>query len=387
MQKTKNTQIDEEIKKRTAALREELKAKSLDGGIQPVLTKYSDIDPEKLEWLWQNRIPMGKLTLLVGDPGLGKSMLTLDIAAHVSTGTPWPDLPGSKVEAGSVITLTAEDDLADTVRIRLEAAEANLERVITISAVEEKGEKQRDLYNLTKDFEVLVKAMEQTSDTRLVIIDPISAYMGSKNSNSNTEVREFLAPLAKLAAESGAAIVGISHLNKNPTVPAIYRTLGSIGFMAAARAVWMVAKEDEDEDLRLLLPKKGNLFKNPTGLAFRLDDVEVQTKDGPVTTARCRFEEGEVRKTADDILMAEIKNQRGPKRREEATDWLKGVLSSGSKPANEVYDQAKRDRIMKRTLDRAKKELGVKSDWIESGGKRISVWSLPNQKSKIAKES
>ena len=178
---------------------------------QPVLRKFSDIEPEKLEWLWPYRIPMGKLTLLVGDPGVGKTILTMDLAAHVSTGKPWPDLPNETIEVGSVIILTAEDDLADTVRVRLEAAGANLDRVETITDIKESGqnnkEKKRNLYNLTEDRVVLTKAIAQIKDVRLVVIDPITAYMGGKNPNSNTEVREYLAPLAKLAA------VQISHTN------------------------------------------------------------------------------------------------------------------------------------------------------------------------------
>ena len=94
--------------------------------IQPVLTTLSEIEPEKLKWLWEDKIPMGKVTLLVGDPGIGKSFLTMFMVAQVSTGRPWPDLATVGIEVGSVILLTAEDDLADTVRVRLEAADADL---------------------------------------------------------------------------------------------------------------------------------------------------------------------------------------------------------------------------------------------------------------------
>jgi hypothetical protein len=182
----------------------------------PLLRCFSDIAPKPLRWLWPSRIPLGKLTLLIGDPGLGKSLLTADIASRVTRGRPFPD--GATCESGSVIFLSAEDDAADTIRPRLDAAGADVSRVHTLEAVRVQltdGSLTEKAFNLETDCAALEVALRKHPDVRLIVIDPISAYLGGVDSHSNAEVRGVLARLATLAAQHGVAVLCITHLRKS----------------------------------------------------------------------------------------------------------------------------------------------------------------------------
>ncbi|MBU0639064.1 MAG: AAA family ATPase, partial [Planctomycetes bacterium] len=257
----------------------------------PVTVRLADVQPELLRWLWPGCIALGKLTLLCGDPGLGKSFVTLDLAARVSSGTTWPDLPLLPNPAGSVVLLSAEDDLADTIRPRLDAAGADATRVVAIQAVRRilvTGQTQDDYFDLTEDLPALEAAIQQVSDCRLVIIDPLTAYLGKTDSHKNAEVRAVLARLFELAARHKVAVLAVTHLNKANTLPAIYRAMGSLAFVAAARAVWAVVRDEDDETgrRRLFVPVKNNLGADETGLAYALEPAgqtaSVQWESDPV---------------------------------------------------------------------------------------------------------
>lgn len=244
-------------------------------GLQPVLTTLGSVEPSPVEWLWFNRIPLGKLTLLVGDPGQGKSFLSIYMAAQVTQGNSWPDIGNPNLK-GSVIMITAEDGIADTVRIRADAAGADVQKIIILEGVKtEKGE--FDFFNLINYLPALEKAIQETKDVRLVTIDPITSYLGTIDSHKNSAVRATLLPLAQLAENYKVAVVAISHLNKNTALQAIYRTMGSLAFIAAARAVWAVSRDEADESKsrRFLTPVKTNLSINPTSLAFSIVDTRV----------------------------------------------------------------------------------------------------------------
>jgi len=178
----------------------------------PVLHCFADIASKQLHWLWPGRIPLGKLTLLIGDPGLGKSLLTADIASRVSRGTSFPD--GAVCESGSVIFLSAEDDAADTIRPRLDVAGADVFRVHTLDAVRVQlsgGSVTEKAFNLETDCTHLESALSQHPDVRLIVIDPLSAYLGGTDSHSNAEIRGLLSPLAALAARCEVAVLAVTH--------------------------------------------------------------------------------------------------------------------------------------------------------------------------------
>lgn len=343
---------------------------------KPDIKWFKDIKLEPLKWLWPNRIPLGKISLLVGDPGIGKSLLSLYIAAQVSTGRPWADCSTSN-KPGSVVILTAEDDLSDTVGIRLKAAGANMGKVCTINAIVEK-DKSRNLYNLTKDVDVLIKTIQAIPDVKLVIIDPITAYMEGKNENKNAEVREYLNPLSDLARVADISIIGISHFNKNQmTQAAAYRVLGSIGFTAAVRAVWLVHQDPNNEINRFFVPLKGNLSKNPTGLSYTFVSVSVSTPYGLADSVCCAFSSETIYTTAEQLMAP--KDKRSP-RRDTAADWLKKYLADGPKFADAILKEALEAGHSERTLRTVKSKLAIQSikSFTPDGlGKGRWEWSLP----------
>jgi hypothetical protein len=246
--------------------------------VRPVIVRLSDVQPEAVTWLWPGRLAAGKLTLLVGDPGLGKSWITLDIAAHISTGTVWPD-GGDPTTPCNVLLLSAEDGLADTIRPRLDALGADVTRVHHL-AVLRAGDAERAVQ--LADTAALEQAITET-DARVMIIDPVSAYLGSTDSHRDAEVRGLMAPLALLAERTGVAVLGVMHLAKSAQRPAIYRAVGSIAFAAAARIVLAVAADPERAERRIVAPIKSNLSAPPAALAYTLADGRLIWETDPVS--------------------------------------------------------------------------------------------------------
>ncbi len=314
-----------------------------------IMRAFSEITPETLKWLWPSRIPLGKLTLLVGDPGLGKSLLTIDIATHVSRGASFPD--GTSCEPGAVIMVSAEDDPADTIRPRLDAAGADVSRVHILEGMRvtlaDNSTADR-AFDLEAGIATLEAALAQVRGVRLIIVDPISAYLGGADSNSNAEVRRILAPLAALAAKYGVAILCVTHLRKSAGA-AIHRSIASIAFTAAARSVWAVAPDPSDADRRLMLPVKQNLGPNTGGLAFR-----VATQD---SQPRLDWESGAVSLDANSIL--NIEDHEDHSERKDAEEWLREYLADGPVSAREAIRAANDVGITKSTLWRAAKSLRV----------------------------
>jgi archaellum biogenesis ATPase FlaH len=316
-----------------------------------VLRCFSDIAPKPLRWLWPERIPLGKLTLLIGDPGLGKSLLTADIASRVTRGTSFPD--GVTCELGSVILLSAEDDAADTIRPRLDAAGADVSRVHILEAVSIQltdGSLTEKTFNLETDVAALEAALQEHPDVRLLVIDPISAYLGGVDSHSNSEVRGVLARLAALAAQYNVAVLCVTHLRKSAGV-AVYRAIASIAFTAAARAVWAVASDPEDVERRLLLAVKQNLSANPGGLAFRIEMTHNNV-------ARLAWEPGAVVLAANDVL-GNVDVQQDQSERREAREWLVDFLADGPVAVKRIQDGAKAAGLSWMTVRRAKEGLAV----------------------------
>ncbi|MEM1331795.1 MAG: AAA family ATPase, partial [Planctomycetota bacterium] len=226
--------------------------------------------------------------------------------------------------------------------------------------------------DLSRDLGAIEDAILSVTNCRLVIIDPITAYTGDRDSHNNTEIRGLLAPLAKLAEEHGVAMVAVSHLNKGKGGAAIYRTMGSLAFVAAARAAWIIAKDTQDPSRRLMVSAKNNLGDDSSGLAYRIDPVD---EAGAPAVA---WEPDPLQLTADDLLGDSSSNSGGGPR-DEAEEWLRDMLSDGLRPAAELKEQAKADGIAQRTLDRVKKSLGVisKREGHENGGRWM--WHHPQQ--------
>jgi putative DNA primase/helicase len=228
--------------------------------------RASDVTPERIEWLWAGRIAVGKLTLIGEKPGLGKSQVAAKIAAGVSNGWSWPCNEGD-APRGTVIIFSAEDGLRDTVVPRLLAAGADMSRVVIISAVTD--ETGRKTFDLKAHVDLLEAEARRIGDVKLIIIDPISAYMGNADGHSNVETRGVLEPIAEFADRLHIAVVAITHFNKpgagNQSV--MERFTGSIAFIAAARAAFAVIPDEADESRVLFLQVKNNLAPKQQGLA------------------------------------------------------------------------------------------------------------------------
>lgn len=336
------------------------------------VTQMSDVQPEEMRWHWAHVVPVGKITLITGDPGLGKSFLTMDLAARTSRGEQCPNNQ-TRMPKGAVLLFVAEDDLADTVRPRLDSANADTSLIYAIEGVsryDSKSHKRVEWsFSLDRDIDILQDELQRLKDegveVSLVIIDPISAFMGKVDSHNNSEVRGMLKPLAEVASKFRVAIVAVSHLNKSGTGKAVYRSSGALAFAAAARSVWVVTKDLDDPQRRLMLPVKCNLTKEPTGLAYSLVDGKVAWEADPVLI------------TADEHLAREG-DRRDPDESSElrrAVDWLREQLSSGKKPSKMVESDAKENDISIATLRRAKNQLECV---VRKDSDLKWYWSLPN---------
>lgn len=331
------------------------------------LINLNEIEPKPIEWLWYNKIPSGKISLIVGDPGAGKSLLSLYIASVISRGDDWPDVKNPSAEnKGSVIILTAEDSIDDTVRVRADAMEADASKIKILEGMIPVAN-QLEFFNIRKHIQVLEKAIEKTGDVKLVVLDPITAYLGDIEGHKNVQVRATLAPLAALADKHKLAIIGISHLNKDQAKKALYRALGSVAFTATARSVWLVQQDEDDPKYqrRFFSPLKANICKNPTTLAFSID--------GPIGQPRVIFESMPVDKTAEELLADEETKDRYSAL-EEAKNWLLEALKEGPLPSTQIYQEAKENAISEATLNRAKPKLGIVSE----KEKNIWYWRLKN---------
>ena len=342
------------------------------GTVEPVLIGLDTIERQAIRWLWPGRFALGKLSLLAGDPGGGKSHLTLDVAARVSTGAQWPDGTGA-APLGQIILLSAEDDAADTIRPRLEAAGANLSRVKLLHAVcrtdANTGAKRDSGFCFEYDLPSLEAALKRLPDCRLIVIDPVSAYLGETDSHSNAEIRALFCPVAELAARYGVAVLTVTHLNKGQAgTKAIYRAMGSLAFIAQARTAFAVIRDEQDQTRRLFLPVKNNLAPDAgTGLAFSL----TQWADDP---AYCfiQWHPGAVDVSADEALNPQADNDRTEQN--EIETWLREELSDGPVSAGELRKRAGLSGFNWRTVHRAKDRLGIAV--VKSGMAGAWVWKL-----------
>jgi hypothetical protein len=329
-------------------------------GERPVGILLSEVEPEAIDWRWPLRIARRKITLLDGDPGLGKSVLAIDWASRMTRGLPWPD--GAACSSAGVVILSAEDGLADTIRPRLDACGADVTRVVAVQSVGDDDHSPVIPADLPR-----VEAAIARVGAGLLIVDPLMAYLdGNTNSYRDQDVRRALRPLAELAERTGVAVVVIRHLNKAPGGPAMYRGGGSIGIIGAARIALLVGRDPEDEDRRVLAPLKVNIGPKPPALAYRLEEAP----NGSVRVAW----EGECSLTAEQLLAAPTdEEERGAI--VEADEFLTDFLAAGPMATKTVIVEAGKAGIAERTLRRAAKRRGVRHRKLGMGGGW--VWELP----------
>jgi hypothetical protein len=353
----------------------------------PVITRLADCQSSPIQWLWPGRVPAGKLTLLAGDPGLGKSFITLDIAARISRGEPLPRLAGEDASAtrsmpGSVVLLSAEDDVRDTIRPRLVAAQGDLSRIVALEAVKctdaNTGRSREESFSLTSDLAILERVIASLDNCRLVVIDPITAYLGAADSHKNAEMRSLLAPLSDLAMRTGVAVLVINHLNKTNHGPAIYRSMGSLAFAASARSVMAAVADPYAPGACVLVLLKSNLSLPVDGMRYRIAPRHEADETGAGTMVpTVAWEDNPVCLSADELLAAAAQMAASGPAIAEAADWLVSALAGGPQPAVELKQRAKNDGVHERTLLRAKQRLGVVACREGFGPAGRWTWQLP----------
>lgn len=347
-----------------------------------ISTCVSDIEAEAILWLWDQRLACGKFSVISGNPGLGKSQVCASLSAVVSVGGKWP-VTRDKAPLGSVIILSAEDDPKDTIRPRLEAAGADLTKIHLIESVRaigSDGMPMRRGFNLSTDIPKLVVKMYELGDVRLVIIDPISAYFGSTDSHKNAEVRTLLLPLQQAAQEMGAAILGISHLTKSEGMDVLLRTQGSVGIVAAARAVFGVGKDKDDPGKRYFMPLKNNLATDMNGFSYRIEEFCLPGTDPLIRTSRVMWDNELVTQNAEDVFTTPDREERSAV--EEAEDFLRHALGMGWVRTIDLQGQARKAGISWISVKRAQNRLKIKPTrhgGLGSGGGW--GWELPDSES------
>jgi hypothetical protein len=335
----------------------------------------ADIAPEKIEWLWHGRLARRKHTCIAGEPGTGKSQLSIAIAAAVTTGGDWPCGEG-QAPIGNVIILSAEDGAADTIVPRLLGAGADPNRVHIVSAVRNPDGSRRSL-NLQHDLALLQREIERIGDVALIVIDPVSSYLGKVDSHKNSEVRSVLEPLSELAERTGVAILSITHFSKssaNGTTKALHRFIGSIAFTGAPRAAFAVIEDAENPGRRLFLLAKTNFAAVPQGLAFRFEQCLIE---GDIVASRIVWEAEPVTISADEAIAIDGASGESRSEKTRAMEILADALSQGTLTAADASQLARDHGISSKVLRSAREALGVeiKRDGFGRGSK--SVWSLP----------
>ena len=356
-----------------------LQARTIDLPLTGVEVFGADqIEEKQIGWLWRNRIPLGKLVLYVGAPGLGKSFASLDLAARLTNGSAWPDGSPNGLIADSII-FSAEDGMADTIVPRLIALGADRGHIWIakrVREVNESGEVARRGFNLARDLPKLEKLLDQRPTTRLVVIDPVSAYMSRVDTHKNAEVRsEVLDPLAELAERRDITVLAVTHLNKGAGTNALERVSGSIAFPAAARAVWGFSKDPDDTGKGLMLFGKSNVGPEMPGLAYRIAEDENRR-------ATLQWIVGDVNENLSDVMRRDQENQRegGPGKSDRVRTMLVEMLSEGARPASEIESKAREMGISERSLKKARWDLGVLTSREGFGKGSRFVLSLPTNR-------
>lgn len=297
-----------------------------------ILNFETDIAEKSVKWLWHPYIPLGKITIMQGNSGIGKTMLALNIAATLSNSEPLPGDTDPR-EPVYVIYNTAEDGLGDTIKPRLRAAGADLTRINTIN---------ERVNTVTMTDERLEKSIIETG-AKLLILDPIQAYLGSNvDMNKANEVRPIFAQLGRVAEDNECAIVLIGHQGKNQMYSELQSLLGSTDQVAAARSVLTVTKHQNDKTLSLINHTKSSLSAKGKSLSFYIDD------NGKIVWG--------------DFIENAIKtDEERTTKTDAAKQFLHDILASGALPQTDIASAAFDAGISKRTLDKAKAEMKIKS--------------------------
>jgi hypothetical protein len=341
-------------------------------------TPLTEASMEPVHYLVPGYLPLGKLVLLAGDGGHGKSVLTLHLAACLSRGWRCLGLEGYEPHPPcDILLISCEDDLNDTIVPRLLSAGADLRRVFHVEGVRDKDGKVLP-FSLAH-YEQLEAELARRPEVRLVVIDPAGAYVGKSGvvDHRDSELRSLLGPLSELAARRQVTILLVKHVVKGATAKAVHKVSGSAGYVNAVRAAFLVAPDSNDPEKKLLLPLKGNLGKKPAGLAFGMVAVPQDVCDGILADYGGHLTDedqellagqlfrlqwlGQVDVDPDDLMSEQARREKPPGKVEQAAEWLQKFLAEYAYPSEEIIAAGKEAGFRRGTLFDAKKELDIKA--------------------------
>jgi hypothetical protein len=327
----------------------------------------SQFSPCPIDWLWRHRLALGKPAVLAGDPGLGKSLLALDLCGRLSQGLPFPDsTPGSSPH--NVLILNGEDTTCDTILPRLKGLGADLERVFVWSSDDAAF---GDLPRFPSEVARLDEILGQTN-ARLVVIDPIKDFLdGRINPNSEPHVRRVIMPLARLAERHRCALLLIFHLNKVGGRTALYRASGSVAWVAACRSAWLAARDPNEPERCVLAQIKNNLASRQPSLAYA-----VQAPDSAQPTVTWL---GPSPLSADQLVAGTGARTLLLTPRERAKEFLAQALADSPRTSRDLWALAEEQGLSERTLQRARLDLEARNIRLCVDGRPVSYWLLKGQ--------
>ena len=344
-----------------------------------VLQRFSEVEPETLRWLWAGRIPSGMLTVISGNPAAGKSFIIADIVARVTTGRPWPDDSANDDGPGDVVLVNVEDAVSVVQRPRLDAANADVERVRRIDRVELATDDdviESRTFSIADAAEVLRSAVEQLDRPRLIVLDPLAAFLAGVRSNDQGDIRAAFSPLVQLAEDFDVAIVFVHHNRKGNGSHPSERLAGSLQIGATVRQSWEVVGDPDDEGRRLFLPGKNSNARDRGGLAFQIVDSDIPLSDTGDFVGRVEWQPGSIDLTADQVACLTLDEE---SRDPWPVEWLSDFLANGPQLVRDVQTAAKAAMLSEKQLRTARRKLKVtthKSDF--KGG---WIWELPDDAS------
>jgi energy-coupling factor transporter ATP-binding protein EcfA2 len=346
-----------------------------------ICTKGTDIKNAKIEWLLDQMIPLGEVSMIAGDPGIGKSTLLMHLTAIITTGKNFKagtfNLP---VTQGNVVILSLEDRADTVLKPRIVAAGGDPEFFHIMQGDNEKdifGIEYEDFIRFDRDLGRVHQALQKIKNIRLIIIDPVTAYVGDIDDNKNTEVRRLIAKLTALARLHNCAILLNTHLSKSvgKSASATHRVMGSIAYTAASRAVYLVTRHDvSPQKKRKVVPFKNNYGDDQNGFAYEIEAVKI---DGDIPITRIKLLDEKVVDTAADLL-GDDEMKLAKTERERARIFLFNLLKAGSKPHKEIKELAEKYDFSIDTIKRARTDLFITISRSETN-KKETIWFLSPQ--------
>lgn len=346
------------------------------------IIKASTIKPEPIRWLWEGWLARGKLHILAGAPGTGKTTISMAMAATVTTGGRWPD--GSCCPTGNVLIWSGEDDPQDTLVPRLLAAGANSDRVFFVGETQHKPGETR-AFDPAHDLAALQRALVTAGNVRLMIVDPVVSAVNG-DSHKNTEVRRALQPLVDMASKLDCVMLGISHFSKSTggKDPA-ERVTGSVAFSAMARVVLATAKtqSEDGERAQVLARAKSNIGPDHGGFVYHFEQCELEQSKG-VFASRILWGEA-LAGSARELLGDDNAGGEDDSERKDAKRFLIGLLENGPLPSKTIRGDTEGAGYSWATIRRAQRDLGI--EVTKEGMKGGWFWSLPRRCSQTAEDA